>query len=746
MSIKYKLTALISLPMLLVITLGALEIMSKVERRDESKRIKKLTEMAVQMGPLIHEIQKERGMSVGFIGSRGAKFNTELTNQRKLVDQQQANLEQFLASFPAELYTDKIKQDLSALKDAMAEIPDMRKSITGFEVTTGQAAKFYTGLNRKMLGIVSHLSTLSTLPSVTAQLNAYSYLLNAKDYIGIERAMLSAAFGANKFSPAVRQTYFSVRSAHDTHIKSFLNYASAQETDLYNELLNAPSTEEVNKLRSIAQTKSETGEFGVDPVYWFGAITKSINGLKTIEDHSAASVISVSTGEEKKAQQAIFTWVSMLASICISMFIICYLFIRSITRRINVLKDGVTKVAAGDRDIILDFSTKDELGQVAYGFNAMTESIRDSWHSLEQQTSEAEQARASAETLQKTTQRSRENLKDSVQRMLNAIDAFAQGDLTIRLPEHEDEEINKLFSGYNLALVKLQTLVLELKEVVRKTSSVSTTVSNISSDIAANTEKQSHESVEIATMSKEMASGISQNASLAGSTSEITSKSGKVAQDGIQIVDQTIGKMRSIADSVHECVRVIERLGSSSKQINEVASVIEDIAEQTNLLALNAAIEAARAGESGRGFAVVADEVRKLAERTKDSTVQITSMVSNVLLETDNAVNVMRDGQQYVEEGLDLADKAHTALQGIGSSINNMISIVDKVAASTNQEAETSQRISTFTKNIAEQAQSADAKVGEIVHSLSELESLATKINTLVNVFKISETTALTIE
>src|SRR5690625_5966521 len=120
---------------------------------------------------------------------------------------------------------------------------------------------------------------------------------------------------------------------------------------------------------------------------------------------------------------------------------------------------------------------------------------------------------------------------------------------------------------------------------------------------------------------------IVENSSHTSRAAQVTEEFGDVAREGGEVVNQTVTKIRRIADVVRASTDTGSHLGASSEQIGAIVSVIDEIADQTNLLALNAAIEAARAGDQGRGFAVVADEVRKLAERTSDATQEIATMI-----------------------------------------------------------------------------------------------------------------------
>jgi methyl-accepting chemotaxis protein len=167
--------------------------------------------------------------------------------------------------------------------------------------------------------------------------------------------------------------------------------------------------------------------------------------------------------------------------------------------------------------------------------------------------------------------------------------------------------------------------------------------------------------------------------------------------------------------------------------------VITDIADQTNLLALNAAIEAARAGDHGRGFAVVADEVRKLAERTQQSTGEITSIIVNLQKETDMASKGMNSAKEKVESGVGVISQTQEVFGHIVSSVEKMSEVNGAIGSSVNEQTTAIYSINESAQVISSGVEESSSALVEVTTTISTLQVQADELKVLVDKFKLSK-------
>ncbi len=315
---------------------------------------------------------------------------------------------------------------------------------------------------------------------------------------------------------------------------------------------------------------------------------------------------------------------------------------------------------------------------------------------------------------------------------------MASGDFRVRMEGEYHGDLELLKKSINTVAESLDNAFQKVLEAVESTTGVSAEISSSTEQMAAGAQEQTSQAGDVASAVEEMTRTIIENSRNASEAAGTAKKSKDAAEQGGDVVRQTVTGMNRIADVVRKSAVTIQELGKSSNQIGEIVSVIDDIADQTNLLALNAAIEAARAGEQGRGFAVVADEVRKLAERTTKATKEIAQMIKKIQSETSGAVTAMQQGTKEVENGIQLTDKAGTALDEIVSVSQKVTDMVTQIAAASEEQSVTSEEISKNVEAITTVTQETSSGIQQIAQAAETLRSLTSNLQTMVNSFKVT--------
>ncbi len=278
----------------------------------------------------------------------------------------------------------------------------------------------------------------------------------------------------------------------------------------------------------------------------------------------------------------------------------------------------------------------------------------------------AAERNAELDTLRQKSEESREYLAKSVETMLQAMERLSSGDLTLRLESGStNDDVGRLRAGIGSTITTMRQIIGQLSHTTRSVTDAAREMNETAfalQEAAQHQAKQADNAVNVITDTSRL---IETNAATVQTSSEAALRNQRIATESGETIQQTIAKMRRIADVISTSSEMTNKLAASSEHIVEFVEIIKEIADQTNLLALNASIEAARAGEQGRGFAVVADEVRKLAERSAQATKSIVGIVKEIMRDTSNVAAAMKTGTHEAEEGIALADKTVSVLQSI---------------------------------------------------------------------------------
>ncbi len=352
MKMRDRLLLLLTLP---IAGLAFFSIQSAIDKQARSRamtRLEALVELSVKLGGVAHEVQRERGMTGGFLGSKGQRFATELVSQRKEVDGRVDELRGALTSFDRGGYDASLAESLDTATRLLDELPSKRDAVTRFAISVPDAIGYYTQTIGAMLQVTRRAVLITGDGVLTQLLAAYSNLSHAKERVGIERALLTGVFSAGKFSSDSLVRFLTNRSAQDVYLREFESTASTEQRELFARTIVGQAVDEAQRLEKIALEGTDGRELGVDPERWFAMVTGKIDLLKKVEDALARDVSDAAVKLRTRAHRELMIFLSIALATVLVTLVIALVTIRNILSQLGgepmYAAEIARKIAGGD--------------------------------------------------------------------------------------------------------------------------------------------------------------------------------------------------------------------------------------------------------------------------------------------------------------------------------------------------------------------------------------------------------------
>ena len=562
--IRAKFLTLLMIPVAGLIYFAVDSVLTNLEKAQQADYMQVAIGMGNRISNLVHETQKERGMTAGYLGSQGKQFANNLPDQRNLTDLRLKDLSQFIETIDEEKY-EELKSDGQAVLADFQSIRNIRGPVAQLQTDTTTAIGTYTKFNGTSLDKITKVSHSTRNPDITRNLSAYASFLLSKERAGIERAVLANVFARDSFLgiEAQYQTVVNLVAAQQSFEKIFSSLTDSELMKSYEAFEKSNEVKVANRFRDVALKGVRETSLGEDSVAWFSAQTAKINKLKDLEEKIIGYITELSSSNAQAAMTQLSIALGVAALLAGLTLLAGFVMIRNLSKTVETIANTSLQV----------MSVSEQLTSAA---NQVATASQGQASGASQQAAALEETSSTLEEISSMTRQNADNANQAENLSRSARDNTEQG----------SEAMTRMVS----AIQDIKGASDETAKIIKTIDEIAFQTNLLALNAAVEAARAGEAGSGFAVVAEEVRNLAQRSAEAARNTSTLIEGSQQKAEAGVSVADEVakiISTNREMIAQVSELV--MEVSSASNEQARGVDQITKAMSEMDGLTQNNAA-------------------------------------------------------------------------------------------------------------------------------------------------------------